>query len=145
MKNTHYPSLFLLLNVHSAIWYRVEENKVEQLAIFEDEKDRYQDREGFFGRTGTAGGRGEPDVINARRKAERDTNFKDIAAKTVEVWKADGYKHLIVALHERFKNIFTSDLAKVLKNARPKFVFGNRTKAGKKEILEMFKESLKVV
>jgi len=138
--NNHYPSLFLLLNVHEAVWYRVEENKVEEVASYKDEKDSYEDHEGQFGRSG-----GEPDVLNAQTKNEQVHNFREIATKTATIWKENGYVHLTCALHERLKNQFLDELKKVLNDVSPKLIFGNRTKAGKKEVLEMFQDSLKVV
>ncbi|MFH1286593.1 MAG: hypothetical protein ABII02_02480 [Candidatus Magasanikbacteria bacterium] len=137
---SHYPSLFLLLNVHDALWYRVKENNVEQLASYTDEKDTFEDHEGGFGR-----GSGEPDIMNAQKKEETEHNFKQIVERTAEIWEAHEFKLLTVAIHERFKNIFLNELNRGLHGVEPNFIFGNRTKAGKKEVLELFKESLKVV
>ena len=138
--SSHYPSLFLLLNVHQARWYRVDENKVEELQSYSDEKDSFEDHEGQFGRGG-----GEPDVMNAQKKAEVETNFKDIAEKTAEIWKENGYEHLAISIHERYKNQFLDELGKAVGDVEPLIVLGNRIKAGKKEILELFKKSLQVI
>jgi hypothetical protein len=140
MTQSHYPSLCLLLNIHEAVWYRVEENRVEALASYAVEKDSYEDHEGGFGRGG-----GEPDVVTSLRDEEERHNLREIAEKTAELWRAGGFVHLTCVLHERFKNHFLEEIKKALPNVEPKLLFGNKTKADKKEILALFKDSLKVV
>lgn len=146
MLNTHYPSLFLLLNVHEAHWYRVHEDRVEEIVQYEDKKDTYLDREGFFGNTGkgVVGRVGEPDVMNARREEERHHNLREIAEKTALIWKEGGFVHLTCAVPEQHKGLMHDELERALPSVKIKWLYGNYTGANEPKVLAFFKESLKV-
>jgi hypothetical protein len=140
MPQAHYPSLFLLLNVHKAHWYRVNENGVEELGAYHDKKDTYEDHEGGFGRHG-----GEPDTINALRKEEMHHNLRAIAEETASLWKGGGFVHLTCAVPEQHKGLMGDELDRVLPGIKVAWLFGNYATSEKDDVRRLFGESLKVI
>lgn len=141
MPHIHYPSLVAVLSAHAARWYRVENEKIiQEVGRYEDKKDTYEDHEGRFGRTG-----GEPDTLNARRSEEERQNFRAIAAKTASLYSADAFVHLVCAVPDHHKGLAHSELDAALDAGAIRWVYGDHTKSSKKDILALFKKSLKSV
>lgn len=147
MPLSHYPSLFVTLNTHEAVWYRIAENKTDKIRDTSLKKERYTDHEGFFASSGrgVSMGGGEPDMVTRMRDQEEEKNMHELVKQTVAVWDEDLFEHLVCAVPDQLKNLAAKEFKKLLPSVPVKYLFGNYTYETKKRIRELFQESLKVV
>ena len=143
----HYPSLMLLTGGHRSQWYKVEENKVELLAEFETEKITYSDNEGTAVKSSSGKGVriGGTDNRSERRTEEEKSHLVETAKKTIDLWSKEKYEHFVVTLPDYLKNEFVDLLNNKLPEKSIHLVMGNFSHAGKAEVMELFKNSLKQI
>ncbi len=148
MLQSHYPSLILVLNVHEARWYAVEEDGLTLNSSLSDEKDTYTDRESFFGmpkRGGKVPG-GEPDVKTARDANEQHHNLRKIVEQTADVYRKQKppYQHLVCAVPEQYKNEIADEFAQALPGVSVRYVYGNYVNEGQQRAQSLFEKAIRV-
>lgn len=144
---SHYPSLFVTMNTHEAVWYRINERSTEKIRDASLKKESYTDHEGFFASSGrgVSMSGGEPDVVTRLRDEEERVNMRGLVKQTAEIWKQEKFVHLVCAAPKQLKNLAAKELKKLLPSVPAKYVYGNYTYETKKRIRELFQESLKAV
>ncbi len=141
MSTAQYPSLFIIFSAEKASFWRLDEDKVTELANIDDRPEKYTDHEGAFRKSGQSGA-GEPDTLNARRAENVHHHVKAVAEKAAELWKQEKYKHLSCTATKMYSHLVAEALAKHCPGVEAKVTPGDYVHAHKDEIRDLFHKTL---
>lgn len=153
MKDKHYPSLLVVTNREDTLWYEVKRDEVEKLGEFQTEDPKFSDNEGHFEKGAKSGQTGQSETFASgsvreegpHKKHAAEVHLKEMAKKTRKKWEDKNYQHLMVARPGAIKQLVDKSFDKQNLNIDYKEIEGNYTHASKQQLLDLAKDSLKVV
>ena len=143
---SHYPSLLIVTSTEEVKWYKVFSDRIKKLKEATTNEWNLSVKEGHFekstkGKTlGTTG----IDIENAEAKQIIEKHTKKVAEQTKELWDSK-YKHLMLLAPDYLKNFVEDELEEKLNLSDFDYLEGNYTHESEDKLLELAKESLKVV
>lgn len=136
--SNHYPSLVLLASGHDAHWFRVEEDRAEEIDHLRDHDDTYTDHEGKFGKTG-----GEGDTMSRVHDEEVHKHIRHVAKKTHELFDPAAYRELVIAIPEQYKHLIEREMKEVASQLEVRYMYGNYThRPTSEDVRSLFAKSL---
>lgn len=152
MKTTsHFPSLMVVTNKEHALWYRVLDNKVEEMGEYKTDHPKFSDNEGYFEKGTQPAHSGQSETFGSGSVREEDVHemhaaeqhLKEVVKHTRELWNKNDYEHLMVAAPGQLKNFVKDRMKKGKMNNDYKQISGNYTHANKDKLHQLAKDSLK--
>lgn len=143
---SHYPSLLVVTSTEEVYWYKVFSDRIKKLDEANTEEWSLSDKEGHFEKSthGETLGSAGIDIENAEDKRVIEKHTKKVAEKTKELWDSK-YKHLMLLAPDYLKNFVEDELEEKLNLSDFNYLEGNYTHESEDKLLELAKESLKVV